>query len=232
MENSTLELTAALILAGAHLAVAAETTLTPNLSGFSRVEAERAFEVEIHRGDTFRVEIHADDTLAKDLDIHTTGDKLTLTARDRHVWRNNERARAVITMPALQEFHGSGATRTTIEGFHASTPMDIQLSGASTIEATLDSGDLHVELSGASKAKLRGKGANLRAEASGASQADLGGFPVDRAEVHLSGASRATVNTHGRLDIHASGASHITHFGHPSMGTVESSGASSIRAAD
>ena len=66
-------------------------------------------------------------------------------------------------------------------------------------------------------------------DASGASSVDLGGFPVNDANVEASGASNVTVNARGKLDVNASGASHVYYLGSPTLGKVDTSGASSIK---
>jgi len=53
---------------------------------------------------------------------------------------------------------------------------------------------------------------------------------VGDADVEASGASTVTVNASERLDANASGASHIKYLGNPSLGTVDTSGGSSVEA--
>jgi hypothetical protein len=45
----------------------------------------------------------------------------------------------------------------------------------------------------------------------------------------VSGASQATVHSAGRLDVRASGASKLFYVGQPTLGSVDSSGASTIQ---
>ena len=75
---------------------------------------------------------------------------------------------------------------------------------------------------------MNGSGQNLTVEASGASTVDLGEFSVEDADAEASGASTVTVNPSGTLDARASGASHVYYLGNPTMGEIETSGASSI----
>jgi hypothetical protein len=59
----------------------------------------------------------------------------------------------------------------------------------------------------------------------------MGNFTVDNAFVDLSGASRASLDIEGRLDVDLSGASLLEYKGNPSLGEIDLSGASSIRPA-
>jgi len=65
-------------------------------------------------------------------------------------------------------------------------------------------------------------------EASGSSKARLADFPVRNITVNLSGASNATINASGMLDGNLSGASELAYTGDPTLGTIETSGASRI----
>jgi hypothetical protein len=123
----------------------------------------------------------------------------------------------------------SGATRTTVGGFNSGDRMDAVISGASQLAGELETGDVRIEVSGASRVTLSGAGRKMVLEASGASQAALANFAVAEASVKVSGASKATVNVSGRLDADVSGASTLRYAGNPTMGSVNSSGASTIR---
>jgi hypothetical protein len=92
----------------------------------------------------------------------------------------------------------------------------------------MDTGDLSAEVSGASQLTLDGSGGDLTLDVSGASRADLSQFVVGDANVQASGASQVTVNVEGRLDADASGASRILYRGNPTLGRIESSGASRV----
>ncbi len=58
----------------------------------------------------------------------------------------------------------------------------------------------------------------------------LAGVPVSNASIWVGGASSATVNTSGTLGAEASGGSRVRYLGNPSLGSVESSGGSTIDA--
>ena len=57
--------------------------------------------------------------------------------------------------------------------------------------------------------------------------ATITGSVVD-ANVEMSGGGRATVNPSGRLDVNASGGSHVYYVGNPTLGDIDTSGGSSV----
>jgi hypothetical protein len=59
----------------------------------------------------------------------------------------------------------------------------------------------------------------------GASNFDLADFALKNVSIHLKGASQATVNVSGKLDIELTGASGLSYIGNPRLGETELSGA-------
>jgi hypothetical protein len=156
--------------------------------------------------------------------------------------------KAKVTIPQLRGLEFSGATRGTVSGFNSTENLDIQVSGASSLDLVdISAGDVKFEVSGASKVtgniaatdtdfdisgattvQLEGSAIDIVVDASGASRAKLAAFLVDNADVTLSGASSCTVNLDGKLDADLSGASELEYIGEPTMGTINTSGGSSL----
>ena len=75
-----------------------------------------------------------------------------------------------------------------------------------------------MELSGASSVDLTGSSVSLSLKASGASKAKMENFAIDDAEVHLSGASSATLNVKDNIGPAVlSGASKLIYLGDPTL---------------
>ena len=87
---------------------------------------------------------------------------------------------------------------------------------------------LHVELSGGSFVEAVGSAADLTVDASGGSTLDLEAFPVHDADLGYSGGSSGTVSLDGTLNADLSGASRLRYVGNPTLGDIDTSGASSI----
>jgi len=65
-------------------------------------------------------------------------------------------------------------------------------------------------------------------DVSGASSAELESFACANVQATVSGASSAVVNTSGSLDAEASGASHLSYVGNPTLRNVDTSGSSTV----
>jgi hypothetical protein len=135
---------------------------------------------------------------------------------------------AEVTLPELTGLDLSGACHGAITGFSSTKALDVDLSGASHLLGNIDAGDAWFDVSGASQVNLSGSARDVVIDASGASQVKLADFPVDDATVEASGASKVTVNPSGRLDADASGASRVHYLGDPTLGDIDTSGASDV----
>jgi len=200
-------------------------TQTYDHTDFTRVDVGHAFRVEITRSDSYSISITAPENVFPVIQVSKVGEVLEIILTSPVPLKG---AKATITMPELRDLNFSGATKGTITGFSSSHDLNLELSGASSLEGDIQAGDTVVRLSGASKAKLEGSAKDVNINASGASGIDLSRFPVNNAQVLLSGASNGTVNLNGRLDADLSGASKLSYIGEPTMGDINTSGASAI----
>jgi Putative auto-transporter adhesin, head GIN domain len=238
---ATLATLAALLLAGCCISLpqtvsqtivgsGKQVTVEKDLSGFSRVTASSAFRVDISQADGYSVAITVDEKVVPYLDVAVQGDTLRIALRSGLSLSGAMAPMdAKVTMPKLTGLDLSGATQTKITGFKSGENLDANASGASQLTGDIEAGSVRFGISGASRMTLQGKGQSMNLEASGASQANLEEFQVGNANVQVSGASRATVNATGRLDADVSGASTLRYAGNPTMGSIKSSGASTIQ---
>ncbi len=216
-------------------------------SDFKQVDVGSAFEVEITQADSYRVSITADDNLFEHIRVVKEGGTLKIGLK-AITNLGPVTLKAEVTMPQLQGLEFSGATRGTVSGFSSTENLDVEVSGASRVELVeMSAGDVKFDVSGASKVtgdliagnadfdvsgassvQLEGSASDMVADVGGASRVKLAGFTVNNADVNLSGASNGTVNLDGRLDAELSGASKLEYMGEPTMGTINTSGASTL----
>jgi hypothetical protein len=199
------------------------------ITGFDRVDASQGFQVDVSQGDTFRVVIRVDDNVVEHLEVAKKGDTLRIGLKQNRSYRlKNVTLEAEVTMPALVRLDLSGGSHATLTGFASTEDFNADLSGGSHLRGDIEAGDANFDLSGGSHLTLGGSAQDLRLDASGGGQIDLGNFPVVDANVELSGGGRATVNPSGRLDVDASGGSHVTYVGNPTLGDIDTSGGASV----
>jgi hypothetical protein len=203
-------------------------TVEESVSGFDRLEIHHSFEVDIIQSQTYNLIVRIDENIEQYLIIDRRGDTLALDLEDGRSY-TNVTLEAQISMPTLRALEVSGASDARFTQFASSEPFDLLASGASSAQGDIETGDIRANVSGASDIQLAGSGRDLRLEASGASRVDMEEFSVDDASLDLSGSSEVTVNVSGILDVSASGASDVIYVGNPTLGSIETSGSSSIQ---
>ena len=196
-------------------------------SDFTEIEIGSAFEFEIRQSSSYNISITADDNVMEYVQVSQVGQTLKIGLRTG-TWFGPGTLRASVTMPELRGLTVSGASRGDIYDFSSTEDVDITVSGASRVNGDITAGDVEFDISGASTVQLDGSANDMVAHVSGASRLNLDDFTVNNADVDLSGASSGTINLDGRLDADLSGASRLWYIGEPTMGTIDTSGASTI----
>jgi len=199
------------------------------ISGFDKVDISHSFKVDISQGESFKVVIRVDDNLVENLQVVKQGSTLKIGLDpNRNYTVRNATMEAQVTMPELTGLDLSGASHATISGFESTDDITVDQSGSSSLRGDIEAGDIRIDLSGSSEMTLVGSGQDLTVDASSSSELDLSEFTVVNARVETSSSSSVTVNASGRLDVDASGSSNVYYLGNPTLGTIETSGASSV----
>jgi len=196
-------------------------------TNFTEVEISSAFEFEIEQSSSYNISVTADDNVMDYVQVSQVGQTLKIRLGPRRLL-GSVTLRASVTMPQLSGLTVSGASRGTVSDFSSTEDLDITVSGASRLTGDITAGDVEFDISGASTIQLEGSANDMVADVSGASSFNLDDFIVNNADVDFSGASSGTINLDGRLDADLSGASRLWYIGEPTMGNIDTSGASTI----
>jgi len=217
-----------------------------DLSDFTNVEVACCFEVDILRSDSYQVTVTGNGGLFDYVNLGKSGNTLKVSVKPfRFHTRPSLKVR--ISMPVLNKLRLSGAAKCSVRGFSSQENLDLNLSGASKLAIDVEAGKARVEVSGASKlsggmklgdaefilsgasrAELKGSAGKADLSAWGASWLGLEELGLKDTSVNLKGASTAAVNVSGKLDLDISGASRLCYHGHPTMGSINISGASTL----
>ena len=206
----------------------------------------------IRESDTYLVKIDATEREFENLVVEkTSGDILRIySERDRwrwNEWKNENKTSIVIEMPNINILQASAASNTDIE-FSSIEDLTIRLSGASDLDLNSDVSNLIANVSGASDFDIDGKVKNSNFKISGASQVDVEGsgeilelrvsgaskfdgrdFNVGTISLIVSGASTSHVNSIDKLNVDASSASSVYHYGTGSIDDFDISSAASFK---
>jgi len=200
------------------------------VSSFDAIEVSHAFDVKVTRGNSCQVTVRINDNLKKYLRVEVRDNTLVVGMEGGYTFHDFEGAVDVV-MPALRRVDLSGACDGEMIGDWTADAFSVYLSGASSWKGHVKAGHGRFELSGASSLELSGEMDKLELEGSGASNFKMPEFTAGRLDAALSGASRARLGVRGSLDADLSGASSLSYLGNPTLGSVETSGASSVHPA-
>jgi len=202
-------------------------TRTLDLDGFDAVELSHTWLAEIEHGDAFSIVVSADDNVMPVVEVEVRRRTLEVDI-ERGYQLEDSTLEIRITMPALRRVSASGASHVEIGDFPATTEVEFDVSGVSTLFATVEVDAASLNASGASTIELDGTATELTAEASGASHLRLDDLSTARASLELSGASIADLEATERLEVDLSGASVVEYRGDPEVVERDVSGGSRV----
>ena len=215
---------------------------------FTGIEIGSSFNLEVTPAASYNVTITAGKNILEHIRVAKTGSILKITIEGWSFnwwWQHNPKV--TVTMPVLTALYLSGASQGSALGFKSAEDFNLKLSGASRLDMDMTTGYFTSELSGASSINgrltatgsdidisgashmnLTGSGGDIKLHSSGASSVDFVYFTVNNADFELTGASHASLDVRGRLDVTLSGASNMKYLGNPTLGKVDVSGASDL----
>lgn len=213
---------------------------------FDRLEIANNFHYDIRQSPDYLVTVSTHENIVQHLDVYQINRTVHIKLAEPHSYSNTD-ARVVIKMPQLSSIRISGATKGKVSGFESANPLsadisgashmdlqficgaaDMQISGASQVSGYFKAGNTKIVVTGASRCEIQGSVASANIEVSGASRFETPDLIARSADVQVSGASRAVINTDGNLSVTASGASNVYYLGHPDMQRMDITGASHL----
>jgi phage shock protein PspC (stress-responsive transcriptional regulator) len=192
------------------------------LRDFNSIDIRGLFDARIERGDNYAVQLDGPESVKKHYKIHVEGETLMIDYDDDHdfFWKRNfsrdRKLQLKIIMPGLREVDVKGAGELKLSGFNEDE-MDIDLLGAVVAEGQISVRNLNLNLTGASTLELSGEGDFLEADVTGASGLKAYGYEVERGVIEAHGASSAKVFVTERLEIKKGIASSVSHRGSPEI---------------
>ena len=167
--------------------------------------------------------------------LQTEGDEIKVGFRKGTSWIGQTTPLVILPWQAqLNDIDASGASGVELTDTVNGSELDIDLSGASVIELSMQVSDADIELSGASIARLSGAVRDLDVSVSGASQIAVEksneqyNLVVDELSGSISGASIVHAHVNRKVDCRISGASMLYLTGNPNTASCSVTGASTI----
>ena len=186
---------------------------------FNRIEAGGSYELIVKQGREYKITVTGGQNDLNNMLVRKSDNTLIISKNPAHVlcfFCSPKPVQVNITLPELAELSLSEAASLNIDDFKAEA-VEINLLGASRANLDLTVKTANLYLSGASKLSLAGSAQKLSLISKGAAKLTADKFPVDSAELELSGASKAEVNVKNNLKVKAFGASRVYYAGLPKI---------------
>jgi hypothetical protein len=135
---------------------------------------------------------------------------------------------ADVRVTSLSEIQVSGASSVRVVDPVATSPFNVDVSGAGRFEGELNVDSANLWLSGAAQATLSGTADKLGVSGSGAGHIEAPGLRIGALNIDLSGATSARVGVSDSIAATLSGASTLMYSGNPRIVHRELSGASTM----
>jgi hypothetical protein len=185
-------------------------TVSRNVSGFSKIDTQGAYDVDVVVGPKASLKITGDDNLLPLVETRVEQGTLVLTSKKNLNPRKS--LKVTITTPSLESFMLKGAGDVDIKG--------------------IEGNDFSLSLFGAGDLRASGTVRNLNATLKGAGDMNLFGLRAENAVAELSGAGDVSVYATKYLKARVSGVGDLRYKGHPEKVEKSSSGVGDIHEAD
>jgi len=205
-----------------------------DLSNVEIIDVHSALSVEFRMSDQDSIVVETHEDMMTSIVTDVRNNTLTIRQDSRVRYRNVQKLLVTVYSRNVPKvFYTHAASRLTCEEPIKVEGVSLYASGASqlrfkSIEST---SSINFKLDGASSAEVAGSAESIHVQARGASQLRASNLDVKHCDVEISGASRVEVgNIGGELSISASGASHFSYRGTPTIKRQDVTGASRINA--
>lgn len=205
------------------------TVESRQLSGFSKLDVSDAMEVYITMNQQEDVVIEANENLHEYILSDVVGGTLKLRLKSNVRVKSGATIKIYVSALYMEAMNISGASRVELLNDLITTSLDLDVSGASSLQGGITVDECDFRISGASRVELWGQTNNAKLKLSGASDFRDFTFTVNNyLNIDLSGASKAELTANGTMDIEASGASTFNYKGDALIDALNLSGASSV----
>lgn len=181
-------------------------TESRNVSAFSKIEVDGAFNVQIECRKKQKLEVSGDSNILPHIITRIKGNILQITT-----------SKTICPKKLLEvKISADNIEKVTVSG-----AVDLSIDG-------VDNNKLDLEIEGAGDIKASGKTKNFRVDVSGSGDLKAKDLKAENVEVSVNGAGNAVVNASKKLKAEINGAGDIAYYGNPKEVIQEISGAGDI----
>lgn len=198
------------------------------MTGFVNIDVSSALDVFVKQDSATEVKVEADSNLQQYVEVYVNDQTLYIHISENVSLDPSQNLKVYVSAPVYKHLKVSGASSIIKDGRISSDgDIDIEISGASNADLDLKAPEVKIDLTGASSIALTGETKTFSVSGSGSSGIHCYGLLAENTNVDISGACDADVYASVKLDVSASGASHVSYKGNATV-TSNTSGASGV----
>ena len=209
--------------------VQAQSTETRTPGHFTKVHSGGSWDGILTQGNTEEIRIEAKGVDLSKVKTEIDGDVLNVGLEKGNY--NNVKLKFYITYKKLEGVNCSGSGNIEVNSPVTTKDFYTGISGSGDIVMDkLDAEELSVSISGSADVTIKG-GSVKEAEIKQSGSGDFHGenLAIGELEVSKSGSGDTHVGELGKVSVSASGSGDVTYTGSPQLGSIRTSGSSSIR---
>lgn len=191
---------------------------TRALSGFERVSARGALDIELTPGDFF-VEVSIDENLVSRVETVLDDGALVIRVRGGNLGDVLPGPHVRVRLPSLRDVELNGSGRLTAETFEESDSVSVELSGSGNVSWSGDAPDVEGLLNGSGELVLEGTADRIELILNGSGSLDARGLEADAADIELEGSGTISATVNGRVDAAVDGSGGVELYGDVIQGT-------------
>lgn len=199
---------------------------------FHKLTVRVGMRVRIAAGNAGQAELEGESNVLPHVITQVKNGELTVMLNEHTHFKNTKGVTVTIHVPQLdQVMVSTGCSVTSDLPIQAST-LTTTVETGSNMTAPISAKSLKLTVQEGSRASLQGTATDATIRMSGAGKLDADKLTVERADIRIDGASKATIHVTKTLAATADGVSSITYSGNPTVTTREATGLSKIRQQD
>ncbi|MFA6917156.1 MAG: head GIN domain-containing protein [Parachlamydiales bacterium] len=187
------------------------------MNEFTNIELIGTGTLVLKQGDKPALTIETDDNLIEYIRTDVSGGTLYIEVLKNATLSPSKGLLYFVTVKDLNSVKVSGAAVLRTLGEIESNALTVSLSGAGTLNMTVDAKELNVQISGTGDAIFKGEAKQEKIDVSGAGS--FKGFDLvsKNASVSMSGVGNAEINASEALNVEISGVGSVLYKGTPSL---------------
>lgn len=180
---------------------------------FTHIQFSGAYEVIMKAGDRPHIVVETDENLQEYIEVDQHGKRVIVTTTDRI--RSREGIKVYVTFIKLNNIEVGGLATIESEDPIITDVLELEMSGAGSIDLEIDAEELDLSVSGAGAIKLRGQVDEQNIRMSGAGDLEAYGLVSKYCRIDLTGIGRAEIYVEDELEANISGVGIISYRGNP-----------------